>query len=213
MKIFIRLIIFCGLVLAVAGFSKFNSGMVSIYLANYRVDLSLNLVLVILLVSFGISYYFIHLWRSILKLSHKIRQARINYGLTRSSRQLNSAGVYYFEGNYRSCYNEAMKSVAKEFNPDKKFLAYLLAFRAANLLADEDKQASLLSEIKEFKPANWQLAYRLLSATNLDRTPQFWLDIDAYLYFALVAESSNDSALLASCQNKLLTNLPNFKPS
>mgnify|MGYP003539892754 FL=1 len=136
MKLFIRVSLLFLLALAVAGFSRFNTGSVTLYLGNYEAILSLNLLLIVWLVSFAVIYYLLRLYINLRRLPNRIQRNRARNTLISSRRHLNDAGLHYFEGKYRSCYDNALKSMKREINPDNKFLAYMLAFRAANVMRD-----------------------------------------------------------------------------
>ncbi len=177
-KFFIRIAVIFILALAVAGFSHFTIGQVTIYISNYRYSFSLNLLIVFWLLTFAIIYYLTRLYINVMRLPNKIQRSRIKNALIISRRHLNYAGLHYFEGKYRSCYNDAMKSVKKEYSQDNKFLAYLLAFRAASIMRDSQKENEILSEIDQFKDNKWQLAKHMVIADNLYNEQQFGLCID-----------------------------------
>lgn len=178
MKNFIWVSIILILAIAVAGFNKFNSGQVMIYIANYSLGLSLNLLLVLWLISFGIIYYICRIYINIMRLPNKIQRSRLKSALIISRRHLNLAGLHYFEGKYRSCYNNALISVKKEFSLENKFLAYLLAFISASIMRNSIKEAEILNEINQFKNSKWQLAKHMVIADNLYNDRQFGLCID-----------------------------------
>ena len=178
MKLFIRVSLLFLLALAVAGFSRFNTGSVTLYLGNYQAILSLNLLLIIWLVSFALIYYLLRLYINLRRLPNRIQRNRARNTLISSRRHLNEAGLHYFEGKYRSCYDNALKLMKREINPDNKFLAYMLAFRAANVMRDSEKEAKISAEMNQFNDPKWQLAKHLVIAENLYNEQRFGQCID-----------------------------------
>ncbi len=178
MKLFIRVSLLFLLALAVAGFSRFNTGSVTLYLGNYQAILSLNLLLIMWLVSFAVIYYLLRLYINLRRLPNRIQRNRARNTLISSRRHLNDAGLHYFEGKYRSCYDNALKSMKREINPDNKFLAYMLAFRAANVMRDSEKEAKISAEMNQFSDPKWQLAKHLVIAENLYNEQRFGQCID-----------------------------------
>lgn len=178
MKLFIRVSLLFLLALAVAGFSRFNTGSVTLYIGNYQAILSLNLLLIMWLVSFAVIYYLLRLYINLRRLPNRIQRNRARNILISSRRHLNDAGLHYFEGKYRSCYDNALKSMKREINPDNKFLAYMLAFRAANVMRDNEKEAKISAEMNQFSEPKWQLAKHLVIAENLYNEQRFGQCID-----------------------------------
>ena len=178
MKLFIRVSLLFLLALAVAGFSRFNTGSVTLYLGNYEAILSLNLLLIVWLVSFAVIYYLLRLYINLRRLPNRIQRNGARNTLISSRRHLNDAGLHYFEGKYRSCYDNALKSMKREINPDNKFLAYMLAFRAANVMRDNEKEAKISAEMNQFNEPKWQLAKHLVIAENLSKEQRFGQCID-----------------------------------
>lgn len=177
-KIFMRLIIIFLLALAVAGFSKFNTGSVTINLFEYQIQLSLNLLIILWLITFGIVYYGMRFIINLNRLPNKIKRARTNRALILSRRHLNAAGLNYFEGRFKSCYESAAKSIKHETSLDNKFLAYMLAFRSASMLRDSAKENKISTEISEFSEPKWQLAKHMIIAENLYNEQQYGQAID-----------------------------------
>ncbi len=178
MKLFIRITILFLIAVAVAGFSRFNTGSVSLFLGNYEAIFSLNLLLIIWLVSFVVIYYLLRIYVNLRRLPNKIQKSRARNALIGSRLHLNNAGLHYFEGKYRSCYEYALKSIKREINVDNKFLAYVVAFRAASIMHDDEKKLKISSEINNFSNPKWSLAKYLVVAENLYDEQRFGQCID-----------------------------------
>lgn len=166
MKLFIKTLIIFALALAIAGFGLFNNGTVAIYVASYKIELSLNLLILLWLLSVIVIYYSFRILINVKRIPNKIHRARVRSALIAARQRLNFAGLHYFEGKYRSCYENALKSLKREANKDNKFLAYMLAYRAANIMRDQDKEDKIATELEQFNEPKWQLAKHLLIAEN-----------------------------------------------
>ncbi|RTL11633.1 MAG: hypothetical protein EKK54_06755 [Neisseriaceae bacterium] len=166
MKFFIKTLIIFALTLAIAGFGLFNNGAVAIYVASYKIELSLNLLILLWLLSVVVIYYLFRILINIKRIPNKIQRARVRNALIAARQRLNFAGLHYFEGKYRSCYDNALKSLKREASKDNKFLAYMLAYRAANIMRDEEKENRIATELEQFNEPKWQLAKHLLIAEN-----------------------------------------------
>lgn len=178
MKVFIRITILFLIALAVAGFSRFNTGSVRLFLGNYEAILSLNLLLIVWLVSFVIVYYVFRIYVNLRRLPNRIQKSRARNALIGSRLHLNNAGLHYFEGKYRSSYDYALKSIKREINPDNKFLAYIIAFRAASIMRDSAKETKISTEISQFSDPKWRLAKYLVIAENFYNEQRFGQCID-----------------------------------
>lgn len=178
MKLFIRITILFLIALAVAGFSRFNTGSVSLFFGNYEAILSLNLLLIIWLVSFVVIYYLFCMYVNLRRLPNRIQKRRARNALIGSRVYLNNAGLHYFEGKYRSSYDYALKSIKREINPDNKFLAYIIAFRAASIMRDSAKETKISTEISNFNDPKWRLAKYLVIAENFYNEQRFGQCID-----------------------------------
>lgn len=178
MRFFIRLIILFFIALAIAGISLLDSGVVIVYVHKYQIKLSLNLLILLLLLIFIVIYYSLRIYINIRRLPSKIQRSRAKSLLMSSRKHLNYAGLHFFEGKYRSCYDSAMKSIKKELNLDNKFLAYMLAYKSASIMRDQKKEEEITERIQQFNDNKWLLAKHLLIAENLYNQQKFGLCID-----------------------------------
>ena len=136
MKFIIRLLIIFAFALAIAGISLFDTGSVILNLHSYQVELSVNLLVIIVLALFIAIYYLVRTYINLRRLPLKIQRSHAKNRLAASRKFLNSAGVHFFEGRYRSCLEDALKSIKKESSLDNQFLAYMLAYKSANIMRD-----------------------------------------------------------------------------
>lgn len=178
MKHLLKAVVIFALALAVAGFSRFNGGYVTIAIANYQLEFSLNLLLIMWLVSFLIIYYLLRIMINVKRIPSKLQRARQKRSLILGQKYLNLAGLYYFEGRYKNCYKYAEKSLRQRTSLDDKFLAYMLALRSASIMQDVALENRIVGEIARFSEPKWQLAKHMILAENLYNEQQYGQCID-----------------------------------
>ncbi len=167
MKSLFKIILLLLLALAVAGLGLFNNGSMLLISRGYQFEISLNLFIILWFLSFILVYYVIRLYINIKRLPTKIQRSRAKNALIASRKHLNLAGLHYFEGKYRQCYENSLKSIKREYSSENKFLAYLLAFRATSIMRDSAKEQDILIQLNSFSDSKWQLAKHMVIAENL----------------------------------------------
>lgn len=178
MKFIIRLLIIFAFALAIAGISLFDTGSVIFNLHSYQVELSVNLLVIIVLALFIAIYYLVRTYINLRRLPLKIQRSHAKNRLAASRKFLNSAGVHFFEGRYRSCLEDALKSIKKESSLDNQFLAYMLAYKSANIMRDSKHIEAIATQVEQFNEPKWLLAKYLLIAENFYNQRQYGLAID-----------------------------------
>lgn len=178
MKLITRIIVIFILALIVAGISEFNTGEVIFLVNKYQIQLSVNLLIILMLILFICIYYILRIYINIRRIPSKIHNSRYKSMLVSSKTHLNQAGVHFFEGKYRSCYDSAMKSIKKEPDEDNKFMAYLLAYKSACIMRDSDKEQFLADRLQHFDEPKWMLSKYLAIAENLYNQQQYGQCID-----------------------------------
>ncbi len=158
MKLLLKLIIFVILAFILGFLVTSEHGQVIMLFGNYRIDLTITTLIIIVLVLYLLFYYLTRFWINLNRLPNKLRKWRARHNLLQSRNYLNSAGVNYFEGKYGSAYKNAMSSINKEFSKDNKFIALMLAFKSACYMRNIEKQEKLLSNLDAYKEIKWQLA-------------------------------------------------------
>lgn len=178
MKLIMRVLIVFAVALAIAGISLFDTGSVIFYLREYQIELSVNLLIIVLLAIFAIMYYMVRSYVNLRRLPLKIQRSQAKNRLAASRKFLNSAGVHFFEGRYRSCLNDALKSIKKESSLDNQFLAYMLAYKSATIMRDNKSKDEIATQVEKFNEPKWLLAKYLLIAEDFYNQRQYGLAID-----------------------------------
>lgn len=178
MRLIIRIGVIFLLALAVANYGLFANNWVIFHISNYQYQLNLNFLLLSILILFIVIYYVLRAYINIKRLPNKIANSRMRDMLISSRKHLNEAGLHYFEGKYRSCYDSALKSIKKESSVDNQFLAYMLAYKSAGIMRDLPKEQDIDEKIKVFKEPKWLLAKYMAIAENLYNHQQYGQCID-----------------------------------
>lgn len=178
MRFAIKFLLLAAIAFLIARLSFIGPGHVIIFISRYRIDLSLTTMVLIIALIFLAIYYLTRLWVNINRIPNKIRRYQAKHALLESRKDLNNAGVHYFEGKFHSAYLSAMKSINKEISKDNKFIAYMLAFKSASYLRNYDKQDELLTELDKYKERKWQLAKLMALAESQYAEQKYGICLD-----------------------------------
>jgi len=167
LKFIIKLLLILTVAILFVTFSLNNNGHIIVLISRYRIDLSLVIATLGIVVAFIIAYYILRLIINVNRIPNKVRRWQLANSIRASRKYLNNAGVNYFEGKYISAYNNALKSINKEIKCDNKFLALLIALKSASNLADYQKEQQLLIKLDNYSEKKWQLAKLIVTAESL----------------------------------------------
>ena len=141
---------------------RYNDGYALLVLPPYRVELSLNLLVLILGASFVAGYVFVRFILGAVALPARVREYRERRRRENLRAQLIDAVGAYFEGRF----GRAQKSAAAiESANETAPLASLLAARAAHELRRYDDRDGYLARAAEFGPD--QPAMRIITAADM----------------------------------------------
>ncbi|MFN8770557.1 MAG: heme biosynthesis HemY N-terminal domain-containing protein [Neisseriaceae bacterium] len=146
--------------------NKYGPGHVIIFVSKYRLDLALSGLILIIIITFVITYYLIRFIANINNMPDRLKQWRLRHRLLQSRKLLNIAGINYFEGKYFNSYKNAMNSIDKETNKDNQFMALMLAYKSSNFIGDYKKEEEILSRLENYSDKKWQLAKYITNAEN-----------------------------------------------
>lgn len=117
--------------------ARYNEGYVLVVLPPWRMEISLNLLLVALLVGFIMLYLILRLVIHTLRLPKAVREFRARRQRDRAEHALQEGARMYFEGRY----GHALKSAALAFQSGHgKGLAAILGLRSAHALRDAARE-------------------------------------------------------------------------
>ena len=129
---FTGLLIFAAAVgLALA--ARFNPGNVVVFFPPWRIDLSLNLFLLLAVVAFLFLYGIVRLARNTVQMPQRVAEYRRRQRAVRAVRGLRGALQAYFEGRYGHAEKQAQ--LAQDW-PDTAGLAALIAARSAHRMTE-----------------------------------------------------------------------------
>lgn len=161
MVFLIRLVLLFAAAVVIALLAEFNPGNVVVFYPPYRIDLSLNLFVALIMVLFvllGLLVYTINVTREM-----PLRVA--NYRRSKSEREgnkaLRDALKAYFEGRFGHAEKAAMRAAEL---PDNSALAALVGARAAHHMGQSDRRDAWLASIEDNQ--QYKVA-RLVSTTEL----------------------------------------------
>ena len=131
-------------------FMQVNDGFALIVLPPYRIDLSLNAVILLQLVAFVVVYGLLRLVFVTLDLPNRVRAYHQRRAEQQARENLLEALQAYLEGRYNRCEKAAAKAVELEQRADSKVLAALLGARAAHAIRDFAKRDDYLAQVDSF---------------------------------------------------------------
>lgn len=117
--------------------ARYNDGYALLVLPPWRIELSLNLSIVLLIGGFTVGYLLLHSIASVLRLPASVREFRARRARAKADHALREAVLLWQEGRF----GHAIKSAELAFDAGHSpGLAALIALRAAHALRDEARQ-------------------------------------------------------------------------
>lgn len=147
--------------IGLAVLARFNPGNVVLFYPPYRVDISLNFFIVMLVLGFVLLLLIVNTIRATMALPRRVEEYRAMRQLRESGRSLQEALRAYLEGRYGRVEKSARKAAA---SPEQAGLAALLGARAAQRLHEPERRDQWLSAAADDKSAR---TARLVSAVEL----------------------------------------------
>ena len=160
-----------GLVVA----ARYNDGYVLVVLPPYRVEIALNLLLVLLAAGFVVLYSVSRLVTGAVLMPSRVRQYRLARRRDKAQSSLLAALEGYFEGRYARAEQSALQSLALGENTR---LAAIVAARAAHELRAYDRRDAHLTRVA--LDASEEDPLRVITEAELlleQRRPQDALDL------------------------------------
>lgn len=142
--------------------ARYNDGYVLIVLPPYRIEVSLNLLILLLAVGFAVFYTVVRLVRTAVQTPARVRQYRLARRRESAQLALLAALQAYFEGRYAKAEQSAQQSL--ELGQDTR-LSLVLAARAAHELRAYDRRDSYLERAAREAPDDDAL--RIVTAAEL----------------------------------------------
>jgi len=142
MRLLLWLLLLAGLAVGLALVARGNDGYALLVLAPWRVELSLNLLILLELALLLAGYLALRLAASALALPGSVRAYRRRRSREQAEQALVDAFRYYFEG----CYGRALKSAAAAYEAGHApGVAALMAARCAQAMRSDERQVRWLA--------------------------------------------------------------------
>lgn len=161
MRIFIRLLILFALAVGLAVGARYNPGNVVLFFRPYRIDMSLNFFLVLLLAAFVLIYLLIRAIVTTKKMPRKVALYRQGKREKDSNKALREALKALFEGRFGHAEKAAIRATDL---PENAGVAALIGARAAHHMSQFERRDSWFAGLEE--DASFKVA-RLVSMTEL----------------------------------------------
>lgn len=143
--------------------ARYNEGYVLLVMPPWRVELSLNLLLVLLVAAFLVVYLALRAVSTVLRLPGAVRQYRVRRSQEKASHALREAMRLLQEGRYGHALKNAEKAFDVGYAPG---LASLLALRAAHATRDPERFELWRQRAREHEGVSGRAA-RLMTEARL----------------------------------------------
>jgi HemY protein len=161
MRIFLTLVILFAAAVGLAVGARFNPGNVVLFYPPYRLDLSLNLFLVLLVLLFALLYTVLGAIRSTQQMPGRVASYRREKREREGNRALRDALKAHFEGRF----GQAEKAAARAAEcPENAGLAALIGARAAHRMGQPERRDGWLAKVRDEQSLN---TARLMTAIEL----------------------------------------------
>jgi HemY protein len=161
MRIFLSLVILFAAAIGLAVGARFNAGNVVLFYPPYRVDLSLNLFLVLAALLFAVAYVTFNAIRSTRQMPQRVAAYRREKRDREGNRALREALKALFEGRFGHAEKAATRAAG---SPDNAGLAALIAARAAHRMRRPERRDRWLAKVQNDQSLR---AARLMIAAEL----------------------------------------------
>ncbi|MES2534617.1 MAG: heme biosynthesis protein HemY [Pseudomonadota bacterium] len=145
MRIFLSILVLFATAIGLAVVARFNPGNVVLFYPPYRVDLSLNFFLLLLVLLFVLSYVVMKAIRTTQKMPQRVAQYRREKRERESNRAFRDALKSLFEGRFG--HSEKAAARAAE-SADNAGLAALIGARAAHRMRQSERRDAWLSNVE-----------------------------------------------------------------
>jgi HemY protein len=150
MRLAIWSILLAAVAVGIALLARQSTGYVVIVAAPYRIELSLNLLVFLVIVGYFAFYFLTRLVASLLAIPARVRAYREERARSRLRQALDDALLAFFQGRYAS----AEKSAATALTGDEtKGVAAIIAARSAHELGRFSEREQFLDQAKGAAPA------------------------------------------------------------
>lgn len=173
MRLFIWLVVMMAAAIGIAVTARFNPGNVVLFYPPYRVDLSLNFFLVLLVAAFMLVYFLVRAFNATVNMPRKVAAYRQNKRERDGNKGLRDALKALFEGRFGHAEKAALRAAEL---PENAGVAALIGARAAHRMRQQARRDQWLARIAS---DNSMKTARLMTMTELlvdDHQPEAALE-------------------------------------
>jgi HemY protein len=149
MRIFLSLVILFAAAIGLAVGARFNPGNVVFFYPPYRIDLSLNLFIVLAALLFIVLFTVINALRSAQQMPQRVAAYRRDKREREGNRALREALKALFEGRFGHAEKAAARAAE---SPENAGLASLIGARAAHRMGQTDRRDTWLAKVGDDAP-------------------------------------------------------------
>ncbi len=166
MKVVLWIVGLFALAVGLSLFAQINTGYAIVFVPPYRVELSLNMTLLLAVGLIAVSYGLLRLLAATLNLPHEVAVFQRRKKLRIARHALVQSSLAYSEGRFQKAEREALRACENEQSPENQGVALLLAARAAHAMRAYDRRDGYLARMDSLGNG-LQLARRMLEAELL----------------------------------------------
>ena len=173
MRLFIWLVVMMAAAIGIAVTARFNPGNVVLFYPPYRVDLSLNFFLVLLVAAFMLVYFLVRAFNATVNMPRKVAAYRQHKRERDGNKGLRDALKALFEGRFGHAEKAALRAAEL---PENAGVAALIGARAAHRMRQQARRDQWLARIAS---DNGMKTARLMTMTELlvdDHQPEAALE-------------------------------------
>ncbi|WP_426342333.1 heme biosynthesis protein HemY [Pseudoduganella sp. S-14] len=173
MRLFIWLVVMMAAAIGIAVTARFNPGNVVLFYPPYRVDLSLNFFMVLLVAAFLLVHFLVRAFNATVDMPRKVAAYRQNKRERDGNKGLRDALKALFEGRFGHAEKAALRAAEL---PENAGVAALIGARAAHRMRQQARRDQWLARIAS---DNGMKTARLMTMTELlvdDHQPEAALE-------------------------------------
>jgi HemY protein len=137
MRILVWFLILAAVAVGLAVAGLYNEGYALLVLPPWRIEMSFNLLAILVFTTCGVVYLLLHAVASVVRMPAAVAEFRARRARMRADAALRAAVLSWQEGRYSQAIKSAEIAFLANHAPG---LAALVGFRAAHALRDEDRQ-------------------------------------------------------------------------
>lgn len=206
MKVLLWLVGLFALAVGLSLFAQINTGYAILVLPPWRIELSLNMAVLLLLVAIVLAYLLLRGVALTLRLPDEVKRFQQGKKLKAARYALREGSLAYFSGRFQKAEREALRAIDDETVPENQALAWLIAARSAHAIKDFPRRDGYFERMSSL-PDSVQLARHMQQAELLFAENRL-SDALAAVTAARAISSNLTAALKLELKIRLLQKVP-----